>query len=345
MIGHCPTHDPAAERIQNHRQIHELLQESDIGDVSHPEMVHRRRSQFARQIRVDQMTMPAVRRRRTERTLAQAQQVVALADTPHTLVVHRPTLPPQQCQDWPVAQLAVRDAEWHPAAPPPPAGARWLANAGSSPTVAGRTKSRAARSQGSLVAVPTPGSWRRYCPARRAVLPAPFPDMPQGCAKKNPAPAVVRRSCAPTLRSADALLPPPLLPAHPARRDTGMFQLPEMPPPPARQHSGVPRAADRLRRSTPTRLARNIAACARSPRPRTGRTDGGSGGRTGPIIRLPPRRSDGLSYGGRAHPGNASRAPPIKPTAGAFAIFRTDHEQCGQLTRFRPRTTNALSTR
>ena len=41
---------------------------------------------------------------------------------------------------------------------------------------------------------------------------------------------------------------------------------------------------------------------------------------------------------------SASHAPPTGPDAGAFAISRTDCEQCGQLTRHKPRTSNAFPT-
>jgi hypothetical protein len=37
-------------------------------------------------------------------------------------------------------------------------------------------------------------------------------------------------------------------------------------------------------------------------------------------------------------------APPTEQGDGACAISRTDREQCGQLMRYKPRTTNALST-
>ena len=41
MVGHRPSHHPAAEHIEHDRQIHEPRQGRHVGDVSHPDAVRR----------------------------------------------------------------------------------------------------------------------------------------------------------------------------------------------------------------------------------------------------------------------------------------------------------------
>ena len=76
MIGERPTHDFAGEGVHHHRQINEVLRQSDVGDVGDPDMIGRGEHGLSRQIAHDLITMSAVRGARNERLVAQAQEVI-----------------------------------------------------------------------------------------------------------------------------------------------------------------------------------------------------------------------------------------------------------------------------
>ena len=107
MRGNRPPHHPAAERIEDHRQIDEFLAQPDIRDVRHPQLVHRRRHQPTRQIRIDQEAVPAVRRRRAERFRRYAQQIILPPDARDPLVIDCPARALQQHRQPPIPVMPL----------------------------------------------------------------------------------------------------------------------------------------------------------------------------------------------------------------------------------------------
>src|SRR5690348_14603112 len=103
MIRHGPTNHAPAETIQYDGEINERLTHPYISDVGHPKLIDSHRHQMTRQVGPDTPVVPGVRRRRAERLLRHAKQVVLPADPRHPLVVHRPAHAPELDRDGPVA--------------------------------------------------------------------------------------------------------------------------------------------------------------------------------------------------------------------------------------------------
>src|SRR5205807_4509157 len=69
-----PTDHPPAERIEQHRQVSKLLQETDISDVRDPQLIETGRHQAARQVRYHTPLVTRVgRHRRSEEHTSELQ--------------------------------------------------------------------------------------------------------------------------------------------------------------------------------------------------------------------------------------------------------------------------------
>ena len=62
VTGECPPDDFAAEGIQNHRQVHEVLQESNVGDIGSPELIRTHRNDVLCEVGEDMVSVFRVRR-------------------------------------------------------------------------------------------------------------------------------------------------------------------------------------------------------------------------------------------------------------------------------------------
>ena len=56
-----PADHPPGEGIQNHREIDELPQQPDVGNIGYPELVQARQGHPARQVGIDRQIMLGVR--------------------------------------------------------------------------------------------------------------------------------------------------------------------------------------------------------------------------------------------------------------------------------------------
>lgn len=56
-----PASDAAREDIQDHRQVHELLAQPDVGDVAYPDLLGTHDFQLLNQVRITRKPMLAVR--------------------------------------------------------------------------------------------------------------------------------------------------------------------------------------------------------------------------------------------------------------------------------------------
>ena len=95
MIGERPAHDFPGEGVHDHREIDELLRQTDVGDVRDPDMIRRGEHGLARQIAHDLITMSAVRGARDKRLVAQAQEVIEPHQPTHPLGVDDEPFPLQ----------------------------------------------------------------------------------------------------------------------------------------------------------------------------------------------------------------------------------------------------------
>ena len=107
MIGERPADDFPGEGVHDHRQIDELLRQTDVGDVRDPDMIRRSEHSLARQIAHDLITMSAVRGARDERLVAQAQEIIEPHQPTHSLGVDDEAFALQLLSDPAIAVEAV----------------------------------------------------------------------------------------------------------------------------------------------------------------------------------------------------------------------------------------------
>ncbi len=78
--------------IQDHGQIHELLPQTEVGEIGNPELIRRHRHEVPGQVRIDPEAMGRVGGD-VKLPFPQAEQVVLAQDAADALVVHFPALP------------------------------------------------------------------------------------------------------------------------------------------------------------------------------------------------------------------------------------------------------------
>jgi hypothetical protein len=97
-------------RIQHHRQIDELLLQTHIGDIGHPQLVDITQLQVLGQVRIHPKVVLRVRSDH-KLPLPNGQQIVFSHQAPHLLGSHHQALPPQQHCDATIAIVPMRQGQ------------------------------------------------------------------------------------------------------------------------------------------------------------------------------------------------------------------------------------------
>ena len=102
FVLHRPVQRPAdhaaREGVEDHRQVHELVPQPNVGDVGHPELVDAGQHHLARQVRIDLAAVVGIGRH-DELPLPHAQQVVLAQQPVNPFGIHRPAPPAQLGRD------------------------------------------------------------------------------------------------------------------------------------------------------------------------------------------------------------------------------------------------------
>src|ERR1019366_1829753 len=106
-----PTQHAPRKRVQHHRQVHELLPQSDVSDIGPPELVDATYDQRCRQVRIHFQPVRGVGGRH-KLTLAQAQQVIFAHQPLHAVAIDGQAATAQLRRD-PAAAIS-RPRQRHP---------------------------------------------------------------------------------------------------------------------------------------------------------------------------------------------------------------------------------------
>ena len=83
------TDDPLGKGVKNHRQVNELLKQTDVGNVRNPELIEPGRREIAGQIWIDSIAVIGIGRDNKSAMLAQAQQIIFAHHPQDSFVIDR----------------------------------------------------------------------------------------------------------------------------------------------------------------------------------------------------------------------------------------------------------------
>ena len=109
MLLQRPTNHSSAERIKQNCQERKLFQQSNIGNIRHPELIEAGWNHAACEVRHHRPLVARIRRYRHKRTRPQAQQIVLSHQPKHAFEVNRNAMPIKKLPPYPpISITAVR---------------------------------------------------------------------------------------------------------------------------------------------------------------------------------------------------------------------------------------------